>query len=445
MPRRARPAGRRPDGDPAGGRGAVAALRAARQDRRAQRPRGAQHGHERRLRDRRPVRRDPRAGRQRAVRPARAEGAGRSGLVGHLLVERLRLARRAAPRAEREHPHDAHALAVGERQHVARTHPVVRLDDQEPVDADLAPGRVLRRQRAGLEEARLPEPAVEAQAVAARRRPRRVIRRRRGGRAARRTARLLTTARAGRGRAPPGAPLAPEVALLAVALETQRLDHPRQLGRREAGQRPELGRQRERPAARQRAQPRGEALDDVDAQADPAQPLEAERRRDAVGQPRGREGDAGRGGRGELGQAPMDRPQAGAQLDRARLRASPADRCGARRSARPGGSAARGRRRRARRARRAPRCCGRCPGPRPAGRRGRGRGRRDWPPAGGAAAARAPRGGRRASAPAAGARRPAPRRSGCRRAAARDAASARSRPAAGARPPPAASPRRDAR
>ena len=34
LPGRSRPAGRRPDGDPAGGRGAVPALRAARQDRR---------------------------------------------------------------------------------------------------------------------------------------------------------------------------------------------------------------------------------------------------------------------------------------------------------------------------------------------------------------------------------------------------------------------------
>ena len=73
LPGRSRPAGDRPDGDPAGGRGAVPALRAARQDRGAQRPRAAQHGHERRLRGRGPVRRDPRPGRQRDLRRAAAE------------------------------------------------------------------------------------------------------------------------------------------------------------------------------------------------------------------------------------------------------------------------------------------------------------------------------------------------------------------------------------
>ena len=79
LPRRSRPAGRRPDGDPARGRGAGAALRAARQDRRAQPPRPAQHGHERRLRGRGPARRDPRPGRQRAVRRPAAEPAIRPG------------------------------------------------------------------------------------------------------------------------------------------------------------------------------------------------------------------------------------------------------------------------------------------------------------------------------------------------------------------------------
>ena len=64
----ARAAGSRPDGDPAGGRGAVPALRAARRYRQTQRPRPAQHGHERRLRDRGAVRRHPRARRQRDLR-----------------------------------------------------------------------------------------------------------------------------------------------------------------------------------------------------------------------------------------------------------------------------------------------------------------------------------------------------------------------------------------
>ena len=70
---RARAAGARPYGDPAGRRGAVAALRAARGSRQTQRPRPAQHGHERRLRDGGAVRRHPRARRQRDLRRQAAE------------------------------------------------------------------------------------------------------------------------------------------------------------------------------------------------------------------------------------------------------------------------------------------------------------------------------------------------------------------------------------
>ena len=95
------------------------------------------------------------------------------GVLGDLLVQRLRFARRAASTAEVDDAHDTDDRALGEGQHVARPHPVMRLGDDRLVDAQTALTDQLRRERPRLEETGLPQPFVEPEALG--RRVRRVI------------------------------------------------------------------------------------------------------------------------------------------------------------------------------------------------------------------------------------------------------------------------------
>src|SRR3546814_13725613 len=87
----------------------------------------------------------------------------RSRLRLQILIERLRLAGGAAAGAQRQDLHDAHVAGLGEGQDFSRLHLVVRLDDAEPGETQLAGLAELRGQAAALEEARMPQPFIGAQ------------------------------------------------------------------------------------------------------------------------------------------------------------------------------------------------------------------------------------------------------------------------------------------
>lgn len=94
---------------------------------------------------------------------ARADAGGQwFGLRRHIKVERLGLGSRAAPFGNRLYPHDANLATLGEGQHVARADLGRRLGDFHRIYTHMAVADLPRRKRPGLEEPRVPEPAVEA-------------------------------------------------------------------------------------------------------------------------------------------------------------------------------------------------------------------------------------------------------------------------------------------
>ena len=221
------------------------------------------------------------------------------GVLGDLFVQRLRFARRTASAAEFEDAHDPDDAPVGKGQHVARPHPVMRFGDDRLIDPEPALGDQLGRQRPGLEEAGLPQPFVEPEALGRRVRQRSSgdadptqgsERRgqRAGGRPCARRRRWRSARRGGsaprrRGCSP--APRPPGRARPGKAGQAQQLQV--QIKRRRAGQRPQARRQ---------------ALDHVDAHARVRKHLVAGRLGSLL------RGD-GSGGKGRAGQRVTSPPR----------------------------------------------------------------------------------------------------------------------------------------